>query len=271
VYGSSNTLVGHQAGYTMNPTGSVAVNTINTFIGYGAGYSVTTGFYNTILGGYNGNQGGLDIRTGFNYIVLSDGAGNPCGVRSTNDGWYFGTATTTNSGGITLFGQATSGGGPFIAGNTGVWSSTSNQWIIGSNSTIKGGTTYNTLTCVAGGTSGGVNLTSGATSWTSASDSRLKNVTGTYTTALADIAQIQAVKFTWKDDTTNKPQVGVLAQSVQNVVPEAIDNIRHSKEDETEYLGVRYTELIPLLIASIQELNTLVTQQATQIAALQSK
>ena len=30
-----------------------------------------------ILGSYDGNQGGLDIRTGNNNIVLSDGDGNP--------------------------------------------------------------------------------------------------------------------------------------------------------------------------------------------------
>ena len=97
-------------------------------------------------------------------------------------------------------------------------------------------------------------LTSGATAWASASDARLKNVTGAYTSALEDIAQIEAVKFTWKADAESKPQVGVIAQSVQAVVPEAIDSSRVSKEDETEYLSVRYTELIPLMIASIQEL-----------------
>jgi hypothetical protein len=38
---------------------------------------MTTGSSNTILGGYSGNQGGLDIRTSSNNIVLSDGDGNP--------------------------------------------------------------------------------------------------------------------------------------------------------------------------------------------------
>ena len=65
-----NTFVGQGAGY--NTTGG-----INTFVGPTAGYSVSTGAKNTILGAYNGNQGGLDIRTANNYIVLSDGDGNP--------------------------------------------------------------------------------------------------------------------------------------------------------------------------------------------------
>jgi hypothetical protein len=72
-----NTFVGSYAGY------SVTTGTQNTFLGvtttggYGAGYLVTTGSKNTIIGAYNGNQGSLDIRTASNYIVLSDGDGNP--------------------------------------------------------------------------------------------------------------------------------------------------------------------------------------------------
>lgn len=49
----------------------------NTAVGYRSGYLITTGAKNTILGRYTGNQGGLDIRTASNYIVLSDGDGNP--------------------------------------------------------------------------------------------------------------------------------------------------------------------------------------------------
>ena len=91
--GAGNTFIGRNAGYTSN-------SSFNTAVGYNAGYSLTTGaknnFFggdnnltgaagnaittgsaNTILGSYNGNQGGLDIRTASNYIVLSDGDGNP--------------------------------------------------------------------------------------------------------------------------------------------------------------------------------------------------
>ena len=106
---------------------------------------------------------------------------------------------------------------------------------------------------VQSGGSGGVNLNSGATSWSSASDARLKDVTGPYSNALNDIAQLEPVKFTWKDDADKKSQVGILAQSIEAVVPEAIDTFTQ-KDDETEYLAVRYTELIPLLTAAIQEL-----------------
>ncbi len=49
----------------------------NAFIGYGAGKLITSGNNNTVLGAFSGNQGGLDIRTTSNNIVLSDGDGNP--------------------------------------------------------------------------------------------------------------------------------------------------------------------------------------------------
>jgi len=116
----------------------------------------------------------------------------------------------------------------------------------------------------------GVKLTDGATSWAAQSDARLKNITGTYTNALSDIAQIQPVKFTWKEDPTNKAQVGVIAQSVLLVVPEAVESIATPKsEDKTEYLSVRYTELIPLMIAAIQEQQALITSLTARITALE--
>jgi hypothetical protein len=82
---SYNTAVGYQAGYSGNANAGVFVgyqagyNTTglrSTFVGTDAGSAVTSGTKNTILGCYTGNQGGLDIRTASNYIVLSDGDGN---------------------------------------------------------------------------------------------------------------------------------------------------------------------------------------------------
>ena len=71
---ASNTVMGYQAGYSLT-TGNA-----NTFYGYQSGSAMTTGSNNVILGRYSGNQGGLDIHTDNNYIVLSDGGGNPRGV-----------------------------------------------------------------------------------------------------------------------------------------------------------------------------------------------
>jgi hypothetical protein len=57
---------------------------------------VTSGQKNTILGKYNGNQGGLDIRTSSNNIVLSDGDGNPR-FYYTGSGNYWNLGTTNGN------------------------------------------------------------------------------------------------------------------------------------------------------------------------------
>lgn len=86
---SDNTAVGYQAGYSQTTGGGanvfigklagfgITTGSVNTFVGTNSGDAMTTGTKNVILGRYSGNQGGLDIRTASNYIVLSDGDGNP--------------------------------------------------------------------------------------------------------------------------------------------------------------------------------------------------
>jgi len=121
---------------------------------------------------------------------------------------------------------------------------------------------------------GGVNLANGATSWSATSDMRLKNKTGDILNALEDINKIEPLKFTWKYGPDNNPHVGVSAQSVENVVPEAIergvDVERQREGDETQYMQVRYTELIPLSIAAIKELKAEVESLKAEIASLKS-
>ena len=85
--GGENTVVGKKAGDAiqahvrntiMGDTAGSAVNSSdNTFIGQNSGSAITSGDANTILGRYSGNEGGLDLRTSSNNIVLSDGDGNP--------------------------------------------------------------------------------------------------------------------------------------------------------------------------------------------------
>jgi hypothetical protein len=110
-----NTAVGYQAGYT-NTTGTyntyfgwhagyVATGSGNSYLGTTAGYAMTTGSNNTIIGAYGGNQGGLDIRTSSNYIVLSDGDGNP--------------RAYCNSSGTFLFPKPQGVGGMYQYGNGG--------------------------------------------------------------------------------------------------------------------------------------------------------
>lgn len=93
-------------------------------------------------------------------------------------------------------------------------------------------------------------MCSGATSWSANSDIRLKDIDSQITNAVTTIDSLRAVKYSWKSDETKKLNIGLIAQDVQAVLPELVD----VRPDELGILGVRYTELIPVLVAAIQEL-----------------
>jgi hypothetical protein len=95
--------------------------------------------------------------------------------------------------------------------------------------------------------SGGVYLTSGATSWTANSDIRLKNINSHIENAVEKLSTLQTINFSYKDDKTNKQNLGLIAQEVEKIFPELID------KNGDGMLGVRYTELVPVLIKAIQE------------------
>ena len=91
-----------------------------------------------------------------------------------------------------------------------------------------------------------------ATDFIASSDERLKTKVGTLDNALDKVCSIDGFLYTWNDKAQSKDketvQVGVSAQQVQEVLPEAV------AEGEEGYLGVKYDKLVPLLIESIKEL-----------------
>jgi hypothetical protein len=102
----------------------------------------------------------------------------------------------------------------------------------------------------------GVYLANGATSWSTFSDERLKNINSPIENAVEKLSKIRAVNYSWKSDKNNKEILGLIAQDVEKIFPQIIDKSKGFIEnDETEYLSVKYTELIPVLIKAIQELN----------------
>ena len=93
------------------------------------------------------------------------------------------------------------------------------------------GTTNAWIRCFGGGAgqircqfdNGGLVMSINASSWSAASDERLNNIHGIYHIPLGSVKQSRPVNFTWNDD-DRYTCVGVVAQSVQNVVPEAMEN-----------------------------------------------
>jgi hypothetical protein len=92
-------------------------------------------------------------------------------------------------------------------------------------------------------------VTSGGTSWASSSDIRLKENWKSIDNVIKKLSSLTTGTFQW----IAMPEVGriygLIAQEVEKVFPEMIST------DSKGYLGVQYTEMIPVLVKAVQELS----------------
>lgn len=95
------------------------------------------------------------------------------------------------------------------------------------------------------------------------SDERLKNDIYPIDDPIDKLSQLQGVNFTWNDKSPDTVQgtsdIGVIAQSVEKIMPEAI------KTNPDGYLSVYYYKLIPLLIETIKEQETRISDLEKRI------
>jgi hypothetical protein len=95
----------------------------------------------------------------------------------------------------------------------------------------------------------GVQLVSGATAWTTLSDETVKDIIEPIGNAVAKVGSLRSVIGKFKTDSEGTRRSFLIAQDVKSVLPEAVDVVGDNNE-----LGLRYTEVIPLLVAAIKEL-----------------
>ena len=106
----------------------------------------------------------------------------------------------------------------------------------------------------ASGTTGEIRATNNITAYYS--DARLKDFEGVIPNALDKLSAINGYYFKENDKAKelgyNNPnrQVGVSAQEILDIMPEAVTEAPIDKE----YLAVQYDKLVPLLIQAIKEL-----------------
>lgn len=81
------------------------------------------------------------------------------------------------------------------------------------------------------------------------SDKRLKNVTSDFAEGLNKIRQIQPYNFTFKADKEKIPHVGVIAQDLQKVFPDAV-----TKNDKG-FLAIRQDDMFYAMLNSIKQLD----------------
>jgi hypothetical protein len=134
----------------------------------------------------------------------------------------------------------------------------------------------NAITFYSGSTTyaGAISLSGASTSYTSASDYRLKeNVSYTWD-ATTRLKQLRPCRFNWISDDTDTALDGFLAHEVSTVVPDAVkgakdatktqnvydDNgIKTGTQTVPDYQGIDQSKLVPLLVKTIQELEARIT------------
>jgi hypothetical protein len=94
--------------------------------------------------------------------------------------------------------------------------------------------------------------TAGGSSWNVASDIRLKDVHGPYEYGLEQIRQITPVRFNYKKDNElslapDQSQIGLIAQEVQQVIPDAVS------ETDEGYLSLNMDPVVMAMLNAIKQ------------------
>jgi hypothetical protein len=112
----------------------------------------------------------------------------------------------------------------------------------------------------------GVVLTNGSNAWASSSDRRLKNSIQDLGYGLKTINSLRPTSY--KFNGQDKISIGFIAQEVQEILPEIVTT---GFGDKGDYMGIQYTELIPVLTKAIQELSAKVTQLESENTELKNQ
>ena len=231
----------------------------------------------SVTGGITVETGGFFVTGGF--TIANNGLLVPLAVLTVyagginlSGGLTIRSASAMVSGGLTVssFGATVINGVTVKDSGVGVVSGglvVTGQGVVAAATNVVGGATVSGLSGSPGLKvgSGGVVVTGGLTVnnqiflqtalTTFTSDRRLKTDVEPITDALQKVSRLQGVYFSWIQNEASglqldgKRHVGLMAQEVQAVLPEAVGE----SPLDAKYLGVDYTALIPLLVEAIHD------------------
>jgi len=217
-------------------------------------------------------------------VQVLDSGSNTTGTDATFTG-NAATATTLETGrtiamtGDVVWTSASFDGSGNVTGSSSIQAGTVGNTELDNNAKIQiSGLGVGTA---ASATTGEIRATNNITAYYS--DDRLKIKTGNITNALDKTISLNGFKYV-ENNLANSfgynsgdSFVGVSAQEVQKVLPEAVklapfdsDENNKSKSGEN-YLTVQYEKLVPLLVESIKELKDLIDIQSNRIQELEAK
>jgi hypothetical protein len=118
---------------------------------------------------------------------------------------------------------------------------------------------------------GAITSSGSTTSYTSASDYRLKENVQPITMAMDVISSLNPVTYTWKSD--GSPGHGFIAHELQEVVPDAVVGEKDAVDSDgnIKSQGIDKSYLVSYLTAAIQELSTKNAALEARLAALEAR
>ena len=210
----------------------------------------------------NENGGDLDFRVESDneaYALFVDGATGNVSLANNNMGAKFAINHNTNG---------SESASALLIGGSGY---SAFHWLDGTAYYIGQNSAGRALRLYSSAEAAGVGLAAGATSFGTYSDERLKYDVEPIENALESLSNLRTVKYrlTEVDAPDSQKKLGLIAQDLVGVLDEIIDPLRRTG-DETDYMSVRYTEMVPVLVKAIQEQQTLIETLEARITTLES-
>ena len=278
--GSQNTLIGDNAGENVTTPNN------NTFIGRSAGSLITTGADNTIIGRYNGNAGGLDIRTSDNNIVLSDGDGS-VRLRATAQGSVIipgnGGASGDNPAGsncsLTVYRDGSTLRVAHFHNEQNTSGAENLRAVLESN--CNNSSSYYFIGTISGSGDkiyiyGNGNIQNANNSYGAFSDIKLKENISDAASQWDDIKALQVKKYSLiEDDLDAANKLGVIAQDLEASGMSGLVETLDDKDEEglltgTQTKSVKYSVLYMKAVKALQEAMTRIETLETKVAALEN-
>lgn len=97
---------------------------------------------------------------------------------------------------------------------------------------------------------------------------RFKDNVRTIQDSLRTIQRLRGVTFDWKPEYGGQADIGLIAEEVADVVPEAAV---FAEEDGATVTGVKYSNLIGVAVEAIKEQQVQIDEQQKQIDKLESE
>ncbi|MEL7534087.1 MAG: tail fiber domain-containing protein [Bacteroidota bacterium] len=111
------------------------------------------------------------------------------------------------------------------------------------------------------------------------SDRREKSSITALHYGLNEVMALEPISYIWNDYPEQGRKIGLIAQDVQNILPELVVDTEWIVDEEsgakspqaTSLLGIYYTDLLPVLVKAIQEQQTLIEDQQSQLVQMQTQ